>query len=165
MPGCFEPRIRIVNKMYFRFWHIHVGRLYMVSIIGQVLCELLRSPNGFIQSVLNANLIFFESLANSGYIESKFFHCRASVGCRIIPSVFWPFWCHLINSVSVGFENSRSFTGKYHITIAEIFLPGTTDESTSATSLSVALLPVLYLLVPQVGHLKNKPTIHWTIML
>ncbi len=90
IPGCFGHYIRIVNKIYFRFWQIHVGKLYMVSSTGQVLCELLKSPNGFIPSVLKTNLTFLGSFTISGCSASKFFHCRASAGCRIISVVFRP---------------------------------------------------------------------------
>ena len=122
--------------------------------IGIPLCVLLRSPNGFIPSVLKANLIFLGSFANSECSASKFFHCRASAGCRILSSFFLSSWCHLINLALVRFENSRfrqSFTGRYHIVILVIFFFSTTDASWSTTSLSEAPLPVLNRLVSHVG--------------
>jgi hypothetical protein len=43
----------------------------MVRTTGQVLHVLLRSPNGFIPSVLSVNLMFLGSLPNSGKAASK----------------------------------------------------------------------------------------------
>lgn len=127
----------------------------MVSSTGQVLCVLLKSPNGFITVHAQCKLTFLWSFANSRCSASKFFHCRASAGCRILPSFFLPSWCHLINSASPRLEYSRfrrSFTGRYHITILEMFLFLTTGASSlSTTSPSEAPLPVLYRLVPHVG--------------
>lgn len=85
------------SKTYFHFWKSHVRRLYMVRSIGQVLCEMLKTPRGFTLSVLDANLIFLESLANFGYITSKFFHRRASVGCWSISSFLCFPWCQHIS--------------------------------------------------------------------
>ncbi len=155
IPSCLGPCIRIDKRMYFRFWQIHIVKLYIVSRTGQVLYVLLRSPNGFIPSVLNANLTFLGSFANSKYSASTFFHYRASAECRILPSYFLPSWYHLINSASSRLENSRfrrSLTGRYHITILGIFLSSSTGASSlSTTSPSEAPLPVLYWFVPHVG--------------
>jgi hypothetical protein len=60
----------------------------MVRMTVQVLCELLRSPNGFILSVLSANLTFCASLPNLGNMALKFVHCLPSEGCRSLPSSF-----------------------------------------------------------------------------
>src|SRR6266498_4722980 len=57
-PGCFGPWINIDSIRYFRFIHSHEGILRMDRTTGHVLCELLMSLNGFIPSVLNANLTF-----------------------------------------------------------------------------------------------------------
>jgi hypothetical protein len=40
----------------------------MIRMTGQVLCELLRSPNGFILSVLSVNLTSRASLPNSRHM-------------------------------------------------------------------------------------------------
>src|SRR5438876_704523 len=56
-PGCLR---------YFHFIHSHEGMLRMDRTTGHVLCELLMSPNGFIPSVLNANLTFLSSSPNLG---------------------------------------------------------------------------------------------------
>src|SRR6266540_5269363 len=64
--GCFGPWINIDSITYFRFIHSHEGMLRMDRITGQVLCELLMSPNGFIPSLLNANLTFLGSSPNLG---------------------------------------------------------------------------------------------------
>jgi hypothetical protein len=60
----------------------------MVINTGHVPCVLLISPNGFIPSVLNANLMFLFSSLNSLCLESKVLHCRASEGCQSFPSDF-----------------------------------------------------------------------------
>src|SRR6266542_2217423 len=62
--GCFGPWISIDSIRYFRFIHSHEGMLRMDRTTSQVLCELLMSPNGFIPSVLNANLTFLGSSPN-----------------------------------------------------------------------------------------------------
>src|SRR5437868_14173801 len=64
--GCFGPWISIDSIRYFRLIHSHEGMLRMDRTTGQVLCELLMSPNGFIPSVLNANLTFLGSSPNLG---------------------------------------------------------------------------------------------------
>jgi hypothetical protein len=56
------------------FYHSQGGRLYMVRMTGQVLCELLRSPNRFIPSVLSTNLTFLASLPNLGNLALKRLH-------------------------------------------------------------------------------------------
>src|SRR6266508_4254966 len=65
-PGYFGPWISIDSIRYFRFIHSHEGMFRMDRTTGHVLCELLMSPNGFIQSVLNANLTFLVSSPNLG---------------------------------------------------------------------------------------------------
>src|SRR6266540_430735 len=64
--GCFGPWISIESIRYFHFIHSHEGMLRMERTTGQVLCDLLMSPNGFILSVLNANLTFLGSSPNLG---------------------------------------------------------------------------------------------------
>src|SRR6266540_3608616 len=66
-PGCLGPWISIDSIRYFRFIHSHEGMLRMDRTTGQVLCELLMSPNGFISSVLNTNLTFLGSSFSIGY--------------------------------------------------------------------------------------------------
>src|SRR5437016_14547490 len=65
-PGCLGPWISIDRIRYFHFIHSHEGMLRMDRITGQVLCELLISPNGFIPSLLNTNLTFLGSSLNLG---------------------------------------------------------------------------------------------------
>src|SRR6266540_6160371 len=65
-PGCLGPWISIDSTRYFRFIHSHEGMLRIDRTTGQVLCELLMSLNGFIPSVLNANLTFLGSSPNLG---------------------------------------------------------------------------------------------------
>jgi hypothetical protein len=60
----------------------------MVRMIGQVLCELLRSPNGFSPSVFSANLMFLASSPNNGNLALKCFHYLPSKGCHSLPSSF-----------------------------------------------------------------------------
>jgi hypothetical protein len=61
----------------------------MVRVTSQVLCELLRSPNGFIPSVLSVNLMFLALSPNSGNLVLKRFHCLPSEGCRSLPLSFF----------------------------------------------------------------------------
>jgi hypothetical protein len=96
----------------------------MVRMTGQV---LLRSPNGFIPSVLSVNLTFHASLPNSGNMALKSFHCLPLEGCRSLPSSFVrsPDACQDISLASSGFPNiarRRSTTGRYHIDSAGLFL-------------------------------------------
>src|SRR6266508_1823769 len=63
---CFGLWISIDSIRYFCFIHSHEGMLRMDRTTGQVLCELLMSPNGFIPLVLNANLTFLGSSPNLG---------------------------------------------------------------------------------------------------
>src|SRR6266508_1643199 len=125
-PGCFGPWISIDSIRYFYFIHSHEGMLRMDRTTGQVLCELLMSPNGFIPSVLNANLTFLGSSPNLGLIVSIFLHWLASEGCRSISSVFFCAYskCQLISSESLGFEDKRfkrAITCRYHMTMAGFF--------------------------------------------
>jgi hypothetical protein len=125
-PGYVRSRIRMVSKMYFRFCMNHGGRLYMVRITGHVLCLLLLSANGFIPSVLGANLIFLGSLAKSQWLSLKSCHYFPSAGCRSFPLFLCSLEaCQLISLASSGLANkhlNRSMTGRYHITKAGIFL-------------------------------------------
>jgi hypothetical protein len=54
----------------------------MVRVPDQVLCELLRSPKGFIPSVLNANLTFLASFSNFENLALKRFHYLPSEVCH-----------------------------------------------------------------------------------
>jgi len=47
----------------------------MVTMIDQVLCNLLRSLNGFLLSVLSVNLMFLASLPKSKSVALKHFYC------------------------------------------------------------------------------------------
>lgn len=124
--------------------------LYIVKVMGQVLCTLLFSLNGFIPSVPKANLTFLVSLANLGYIRSNFFYCDASAGCRICLLFCLRFSaCQRISSASLGFENKRfkrSITGRYHITKAgffDFFFPSMSSKVSS--SLSGPIVDFLFL--------------------
>jgi hypothetical protein len=138
MRACFGPRIRIDNIRYFLLWHNHVGILYITRMTGHVLCTVLFSPNGFIPSVLKANLIFLLSAENYRYWRSKIFHWVPSVGCRISTSFSLRFSEYQsISFTSLGLENTRfkwSITGRYHITKAWIFLFVMSYLSRSASS-------------------------------
>ncbi len=142
VPACFGPWIRIDNIRYFLLWHNHVGRLYIARMTGHVLCTILFSSNGFIPSVLKANLIFLLSDPNGLYWRSKFFHWVPSAGCRISSLFFLRFSeCQRTSSASLGLENThfkRSITGRYHITKAGIFLffLSSLSESFSSSTLS-----------------------------
>src|SRR6266498_3502590 len=70
---------------------------------------------------------------------SIFLHWLASEGCRSNSSVLLRAYskCQLISSESLGFENKhfkRAITGKYHMTMARIFLNFLTLEEVSSTS-------------------------------
>jgi hypothetical protein len=89
IPACLGPDMKVVNRRYFRLWHNHGGRLYMHIITGQVLCEFLIYPKGFIPLVLRPNLLFLGLLEkSSSWLRSKYFHCLSSAGCKIFPSLF-----------------------------------------------------------------------------
>jgi hypothetical protein len=100
----------------------------MVRMTGQVLCELLRSPNGFIPLVLSVNLTFLASSAN--YFENmavNCFHCLLSEECRSLPLFFLHSTdaCQDISWASSGFPNSarsQSIMGRYHTNSAGLFL-------------------------------------------
>jgi hypothetical protein len=125
-PGCVGPEIGMVSKMYFRFYINHGGRLYMVRITGHVLCLLLISANGFIPSVLSANLTFLGSWTKSRWLSLKSCHCFQSTGCRSFPSFLCSSEaCHHISLASSGLVNkhlNRSTRRRYHITKSGIFL-------------------------------------------
>src|SRR6266540_3376159 len=84
--GCFGPWISIESIWYFRFIHSHEGMLRMERTTGQVLCEVLMSPNGFTPSVLNANLTFLGSSPKFEYMVPIFLHWLASEGCQSFSS-------------------------------------------------------------------------------
>src|SRR6266508_6671934 len=70
---------------------------------------------------------------------SIFVHWLASEGCRSFSSVLLCACskCQLISSESLGFENKhfkRAITGRYHMTIAGIFLFFLALEAVSSTS-------------------------------
>src|SRR6266540_3907423 len=87
-PGCFGPWIYIDSIRYFRFIYSHEGMLRMERTTGQVLCEVLMSPNGFIPSVLNVNLTFLGSSPKFGYMVSIFLHWLASTGVLKLLIIF-----------------------------------------------------------------------------
>ena len=93
--------------MNFRFIHNQEGRLYIQSVIGQVLWPLLCSPKGFVSSVLKPNLIFLASFANVGNVLSTFLHRDPSAGCLNILSCLRSSLCHRINFAFVLFMNKH----------------------------------------------------------
>jgi hypothetical protein len=75
MPSCLGSDRRVVNRRYFRLWHNHGGRLYMHTIMGQVLCGFPISPKGFIPLALRPDIIFLGSLEmSSSWLRLKCFH-------------------------------------------------------------------------------------------
>jgi hypothetical protein len=116
--GCCGPGISPEIIIYFCLLHNQGGRFKIVSTIGHVLCLLL-FVNGFMPSVLIAILIFFGSMANSGFRESMFHHCVTLVGCLIIPASCLCFsLCHRNNSDSFVANQhfKRGIIGKYQNT-------------------------------------------------
>jgi hypothetical protein len=61
--------------MYFRLLHNQGGMFKIINTIDHVLLFM----NGFMSSVLITILIFLGSFANSGFHESIFYQCVASV--------------------------------------------------------------------------------------
>ena len=99
----------------------------MMRMTGKVLCEQLRSPNGFIPSVLSVNLTFLVSSPNFWNLVLKRFHYLPSKGCRSLPSSFMRSSdaCQDISLASLGFLNiarRQSITGRYHIDRTRLFL-------------------------------------------
>jgi hypothetical protein len=100
----------------------------MVRMTDQVLWELLRSPDGFIPSILIVNLTFLALSPNSfRNLALKHFHCVPSDGCRSLPSLFVCYVdaCQDISLASSRFLNRarrRSITGRYQIDSARLFL-------------------------------------------
>jgi hypothetical protein len=104
--SCCSPSTSHDIIIYFRLLHNQGGRFKIVSTTGHVLCVLL-FKKGFMPSVLIAIIIFLRSMANSGFCESMFHHCVASIGCLIIPISCLCFsLCHRNNSDSL-FANQR----------------------------------------------------------
>jgi hypothetical protein len=99
-PGCCGSFINPNIIIYFCLLHNQGGRFKIVSTIGHVLCVLL-FMNRFMPSVLIVILIFLRTMANSGFHESIFHHCVASVGCLIILASYLCFsLCHRNNAGS-----------------------------------------------------------------
>jgi hypothetical protein len=117
-PGCCDPGISPDITIYFRLLHNNGGRFKIASTFGHVLCVLL-FKNGFMPSMLIVILIFLRSKANTGFHESMFHHCVASVGCLFIPTSYLCFsLCHRNNSDSL-FANhhfKQGMIGKYQNT-------------------------------------------------
>jgi hypothetical protein len=117
--GCCGPDINPDNIIYFCLLHNKGGRFKIFSTIGHVLCMLL-FMNGSMLSVLITILIFFGSMANSGFRESIFHYCVTSVGCLIILTSYLCFSLyHCNNSDSLLFANQRfkqGMIGKYQNT-------------------------------------------------
>src|SRR6266508_391313 len=91
---------------------------------------------------------------------SIFLHWLASEGCQSNSSVLLRTCskCQLISSESLGFENKcfkRAITGRYHMTMAGIFLFFLTLKEVSCTSVesSSSSSLLLYWLVLHTGHL------------
>jgi hypothetical protein len=118
IPRLLRPWYQSDIIIYFCLLHNQGGTFKIVSTIGHVICVLL-FMNGFMPSVLIVILIFFGSMANSGFRESMFRHCVASAGCLIIPASCLCFsLCHHNNFDSL-FANQhfkRGVIGKYQNT-------------------------------------------------
>ena len=67
-------------KQFEGFTHSQGGRFKGVTRTGHMLYVVLKLPNGLNPSVATANLKFLASLANAGYLESKYFHAFPSDG-------------------------------------------------------------------------------------
>jgi hypothetical protein len=78
------------------FMHIQGGKLYGISITGQVLWDMLILPNGLNPSEVRPSLTFLLSDEKSEYKLSNGFHASPSVGCFNSPSFVRPSACHLI---------------------------------------------------------------------
>ena len=137
----------------------------MVWMTSQVLWELLRSPNGFIPSVLSANLTFLASSPNSfAYFASNLFHRLPSEGCRSLPSPLMCSTdaCHDISLASSGFPNSarrRSITGRYHTDRARLFLYTYPSSSSSSGTAGICLVVFFFfclLLAPCHPHRRDN---------
>jgi hypothetical protein len=117
--GWCNPGIKPNIIIYFRLLHNQGGRFKIINTIGHVLCVLL-FMNEFMPSVLIVILIFLGSFANSGFRESIFHHCVASVGCLIILASCLCFsLCYHNNSNFFLFANQRfkrGMIGKYQNT-------------------------------------------------
>jgi hypothetical protein len=117
-PSCCGPSISPDIIIYFCLLHNQGGMFKIISTIGHVLCVLLFMI-GVMPSMLIMILIFLRSMANSGFCESTFHHCVASVGCLIFPTSCLCFsLCHHNNSDSL-FANQRfkrGMIGKYQNT-------------------------------------------------
>src|SRR5213596_3306862 len=87
---------------------------------------------------------------------SIFLHWLASEGCRSFSSVLLRAYskCQLISSESLGLENKRfkrAITGRYHMTMAQMFLfflaleeaSSTSTESSSSSQSSLRLYRLL----------------------
>ena len=93
----------------------------MTSKTGQVLCVLLKDPCGFIPSVDNARRRFLGSLPNEGYLQSIYFHCGESAGCRSFPSFILSSLCQVrffASSRELNIRLNLGIMGKYQRTLA-----------------------------------------------
>jgi hypothetical protein len=147
--GCCGPGINHDIIIYFRLLHNQGGRFKIVSTIDHVLLFM----NEFMPYVLITILIFLGSMANSGFHESMFHHCVASVGCLIILASCLCFSsCYRNNSDSL-FANQRfkcGMIGKYQNTFLDPpFLPLQFSSSPSS-------FLQLNWSSPQIGHFSRS---------
>jgi hypothetical protein len=114
------------------FMHIQGGKLYGISMTGQVLCDVLILPNGLNPSDNRPSLTFLLSDAKSGCKLSNDLHASPSAGCLNTPSFVRPSACHLIfcavrcdinNLCNLGINGNHrnTFTGLF--LLAGIFSP------------------------------------------
>lgn len=71
---------------YSLFIHIHGSKLYGTNIIGHILYEVLKFPNGLKTSVAKPSLTLQASDENSRYIASNDFQAFELVGYLKTPS-------------------------------------------------------------------------------
>ena len=119
----------------------------MNSKMGHELWLVVKVPNGFIPSVARPSLKFLGSAPNSGYRRSIAFYCGLSAGCRINPSDFLVFACHIRFFASSPLANNRlnlRIIGRYQHTFAGRRLVADTSTVESP-------LLVLYLETPHTG--------------
>jgi hypothetical protein len=78
------------------FIHIQGGKVYGMSITGQVLCDVLILLKGLNPFEVRPNLMLLLLDEKSRYKLSNDFHASLSAGCLNAPSFVQPSACHLI---------------------------------------------------------------------
>jgi hypothetical protein len=78
------------------FIHIQEGKLYSMSITGQVLCDVFILLKGLNPFEVRPSLTLLLSDEKSKYKLSNDFHASLSAGCLNVPSFVRPSACLLI---------------------------------------------------------------------